>query len=213
MFKSLSYRRYALVAIIGLWLVFGGETQAASIGPSDFHGNQFVEQFDELGIIGGQYGPLSVNGATYRTTFDDLGLVHPVSYLINDFGSQNTFGMAFGTIGNDLQYIDVIFANPVARAGAWVGMSNASVQFFDQSGTSLGTVTATRSGAPKFAGWDAGSNVLARMRFTDIEVNGTIILIDNVTSEMVPEPSTLVLLGIGTVGLLGYAWRRRQLAK
>jgi hypothetical protein len=25
-----------------------------------------------------------------------------------------------------------------------------------------------------------------------------------------PEPSTLVLLGIGTLGLLGWAWRRRS---
>jgi hypothetical protein len=33
------------------------------------------------------------------------------------------------------------------------------------------------------------------------------IQFDNIT--MVPEPSTLVLLGIGTLGLLAYGWRRR----
>jgi hypothetical protein len=26
----------------------------------------------------------------------------------------------------------------------------------------------------------------------------------------VPEPSTLILFGLGALGLLGYAWRRRQ---
>ena len=28
----------------------------------------------------------------------------------------------------------------------------------------------------------------------------------------VPEPSTILVLGIGTVGLIGYCWRRRKLA-
>jgi hypothetical protein len=31
-----------------------------------------------------------------------------------------------------------------------------------------------------------------------------------VASESVPEPSTLVLLGIGAVSLLAYAWRKRR---
>ena len=32
----------------------------------------------------------------------------------------------------------------------------------------------------------------------------------NVTAEVVPEPSTLVLLAAGALGLLGYAWRKRR---
>jgi threonine dehydrogenase-like Zn-dependent dehydrogenase len=32
------------------------------------------------------------------------------------------------------------------------------------------------------------------------------------TINTVPEPSTFVLLGMGAVGLLGFAWRRRKRA-
>jgi len=36
--------------------------------------------------------------------------------------------------------------------------------------------------------------------------------IDNVVMSSVPEPSTVVLIGIGAISLLGYAWRRRRAA-
>jgi hypothetical protein len=35
------------------------------------------------------------------------------------------------------------------------------------------------------------------------------VVVDGVTVESVPEPSTFVLLSVATISLLGYAWRKR----
>ena len=39
---------------------------------------------------------------------------------------------------------------------------------------------------------------------------GTILFNGTISHDCIPEPSTLVLLGIGVLGLLGYTWRRRR---
>jgi len=181
---------------------------AATITPTDFQGNEIIQDF-ELGIIGGQAGPLSVDGVTFTTTRDDNG--QSPSFLINDFSASNTFGNAFGTISFDLQYIDVTFDTAVQRAGAWVGISDSFIEFFDINDVSLGSVNAIRGGSPVFGGWDAGSNIIKRVRFTDVEANDTIISIDNLTTEVssVPVPSAVWLFGSGLMGLVGMARRKK----
>ena len=36
------------------------------------------------------------------------------------------------------------------------------------------------------------------------------ILLNGVTVEVIPEPSTITLFGLGAIGLFGYGWRRRK---
>jgi hypothetical protein len=64
-----------------------------------------------------------------------------------------------------------------------------------------------------------GSNVPVTTPVTDAFAGGQVALydfsgqsFDNVVRATVPEPSSMVLLGCGVIGLLGYTLRRRQRA-
>ena len=48
------------------------------------------------------------------------------------------------------------------------------------------------------------------LRFVQTESNGSALIMDNVVLGQVPEPSTFALVGVGALGLLAYAWRRRK---
>ncbi len=116
--------------------------------------------------------------------------------------------------------------NTIYTFAAWVSSwSSAPPELnalldFSINGTSLGTFRAPSPAGvwERFsASWDSDSNTAASIRIVVLNPGEFIandFALDDISlstaapAEVIPEPSTLTLLGIGTFGLLGYGWRR-----
>lgn len=166
------------------------------VGPTSIGTNGFIVTYTAtpsgalLGGPGGYYG-LSNNGSwqnlAYAATNADAGNV------------RFTFGSAVSSVGGWMNYSPDNGAAPTISA---FDGSNTLIASYDLS--TLAPITATGMDQSEFRGISYAGGI------TSFEIGGSYILTQDLSANMttVPEPTTMVLMGAGLLGLV--ALRRRQ---
>ena len=152
-----------------------------------------VEPTGHAGIpshSGGYYANFGSNssqpGVISQTITDTSGSNYTLGMWVLGDGGANEFTVKWnGTTIYDMSIPDTLHV----PTPYYIQLS------FTVQGTGTDTLT--------LQGWDNGSNPGA-IGLDDVSLNPA--------GSVVPEPSSLTLLGLGAAGLVGYRWRRRQSA-
>lgn len=215
---------------VSLFLIgFGTTTQAAIISGltiADFT-TPVTEKFTNTFAITDSYN--FGNGMTFSDLNSQIDLInYSGAYGVVDetFISSGLDGDGdgyFGTVVTPTSF-QFSFASGITRFGFYGAESSVSdgslgrngeldISFYDLSNNLLGSLAASTSGTfawDQFHGFMSDSGSIGRVVFSNV---GHMVL-DNVTfqsASSVPEPSTLMLFGIGITGLV-FSKRRRQAA-
>jgi hypothetical protein len=178
-------------------------------GVGQSRGELVIVNFDDLhGQAGVPDGYGGINWGGNWTYYDfDQPPYNPHSGLTRIYNSQPG---NFDYITDD----PFAFANgPVQFNGAWFAGNGVSVRFdlYDNGVLVHQSADLTTSATPTFL--DSGySGLVDRVVVHDYGFDGYVMDDVTYTTTPVPEPSTLTLVGLGTLGLLGYGWRRKQAA-
>ncbi len=195
--------------------LFACQAQAVPIQLNDFTGNKVEVSFSNLPLSFGGTPSVVADGITFLSGAQSF---RTYPYFELGGGPAVQICEQFGCIMTDvdLDFISVDLPAPVARVGALLGIPNtastARAEFY-AGARLLGTVDI--AAAPfegVFAGWDAGANLISRVRFVDTAENDFVLGLSRFTYEaapQVPEPSTVILLLMGLGAVSVGASRRR----
>jgi len=176
--------------------------------------NQVLAKYSSNGTFIGWYGSgITGGGSTSLSSPGGLAIDKSGNVWVSDgagriveFNNNGTFLQQFGTNGNGYGQLasneDLAFD---AAGNLWVANGNNNIFEFSSTGAFLGQFGSLGTGPGQFndpqgVAFDAAGNLWVADTY------------NNRLQEFspVPEPSTLVLFGIGAVSLLAYVWRKRR---
>jgi len=166
-------------------------------------------------------GPIPPNGTD---AFGNFGLQFaggassPVTGGTTDF----TIGYTVTNLGTTPLITDVHLTSNLSIAGTpQTGAGGTIVETINAANVGVvaqinNSVTATSSSLDSQASFNPAGPYQSLRVTKDVQLVGTDVAFANVSfidqsfSQVVPEPSSLLLMGLGGLGLMGYSWRRRQ---
>ncbi len=210
-----------VVVVAFLWTGLIRDAGAAPITLSDFSGNETVVTFAELGFPSSlTLVPITVGAVTYTDRGFNNSLGGPsglfaIGFLQPTFDNVPSSGNPRLSDQNQHTLLRLDFSVPVNRVGLFFSslpVTAYTITAFDDNLIPLDTSVFTMllDGHAAFAGVEFAKDI-ARVEIEEVGSDRFIMMFDDLRFESVPsvpEPSLLVLLGVGLSAVAARVYRR-----